>query len=900
MSLAIDAAVIRIRNEDAKRRAPTYCPQSPTPKQKLFLDQTNLEVFFGGAAGGAKSSALLMAALQHVTTPKYSAILFRRTYADLALPDALMSRAQEWLSPHKKRGLHWSDKDKTWTFPSGATLTFGYLETENDKYRYQGCFAPGHDMLTESGWKRIEDVQVGESVATLNPNTREVEYRPVSATQRYAYGGEMVSVYAKSGVSFEVTPNHTVWWSSQSRGRGTNYKLKKIEAQGIRKTMRIPQWGKWSGINAPGEVTFPKSRRSPAHTFAWSDYAEFLGWFVSEGYFADKHGGIGLAQQKQSGVVKIKALLTRMGVKWHYDGRKFVFGSVELSRHLRAHTGRLCDSKRLPRYLFSYRPEDIWPVFRGLMDGDGTWYADGRNGKKGIYKTTSNQLADDVSELALMCGYRPTKMLEKPRPANNRFGAGRPIWRVSLCAKGNADTSLETGKITRTLNSSGYVCCVTVPPYHTILIRHNGRVCWSGQSAYQFIGFDEVTQFTESQYLYLFSRLRRLAGANVPLRMRSASNPGGVGGRWVHQRFIPENFSPIDAEDVKVFWKTDGETKRAFIPSRLDDNPYLDREAYAASLQELDPVTREQLLRGDWRITDRGDIYPMWDEQYHVISWPMFNAVYHSDGIPKHWPLAVLMDNGTTEGHPNVTSWFTTAPANAPLSGSVFLFRGHCVYDQTVNQIAQFILEKSKGERDRVALWRNGHEGSSERISYNRDFGLPFSPWKADRNRGIAQVRNYLEIRQKQDPHPFKPEVFGRPMFYLVVDDDQLDYARDDRGLARWREEFPAYHYKQLKSGDPSFQVVPYPLFNDAMDTIRAAGAEYFAPLIPLSRDETVEKRVMELFHGRTFDGIMALPPLQRDGALHAYQERRAEIMKQESEKVIVSNIRRYRRSRGR
>lgn len=425
------------------------------------------------------------------------------------------------------------------------------------------------------------------------------------------------------------------------------------------------------------------------------------------------------------------------------------------------------------------------------------------------------------------------------------------------------------------------------------------------QSAeYQFIGVDELTEFeSESTYTFLFSRLRRLAGVEIPIRMRGGSNPGGVGARWVRRRFVPESFTPLDAEEAKVWWVEEVDSRgkvarRAFVPARVTDNPHLDQREYEESLDQLDDVTREQLLKGDWRITDRGDIFPMWDEAYHVISWSRFNAIYQSDGIPKHWPVAVFMDNGTTEGHPNVTSWFTTAPANAPHSGAVFLYRGHCVYGQTVNQIAQFIIEKSKRERDRVFMWRNGHEGNSERISYNRDFGLPFSPWKADRNRGIAQARNYLEIRHKDEPHPFKEGLKGRPQLYLVVDNNQIDYARDDDGLARWREEFPAYHYKQLKSGDPSFEVVPYPLFNDAMDTVRAAAAEYFAPLMPLSRDEVIEKKTVEIFKGRSYDDILALPPLLRDGALHAYQEKRAEVAKQEAGKVIVSNIVKNRRRR--
>jgi hypothetical protein len=54
-----------------------------------------------------KTDALLMAALEHVAEPGYAAIVFRRTYADLVLPDALMDRARRWLSG---TGAKWLDK----------------------------------------------------------------------------------------------------------------------------------------------------------------------------------------------------------------------------------------------------------------------------------------------------------------------------------------------------------------------------------------------------------------------------------------------------------------------------------------------------------------------------------------------------------------------------------------------------------------------------------------------------------------------------------------------------------------------------------------------------------------------------------------------------------------------
>ena len=121
-----------------------YIPHWPTPPQQLFLGlhlkqrsrDRVFEALYGGAAGGGKSDCLLMAAAQYAHDPQYAAIIFRRTFADLALPGAIMDRALAWWRP---LGVAWSGDTKTMRFPSGAKISFAYLQHDSDHLRYQGA-----------------------------------------------------------------------------------------------------------------------------------------------------------------------------------------------------------------------------------------------------------------------------------------------------------------------------------------------------------------------------------------------------------------------------------------------------------------------------------------------------------------------------------------------------------------------------------------------------------------------------------------------------------------------------------------------------------------------------------------------------------------------------------------
>ncbi|WP_247728358.1 DNA polymerase domain-containing protein [Halovivax limisalsi] len=70
------------------------------------------------------------------------------------------------------------------------------------------CFTPDTEVLTPDGVCEITDLEVGDDVYSLDPDTEELEIKPVVETHAYPdYEGDLIDIET-SKIDFRVTPNH--------------------------------------------------------------------------------------------------------------------------------------------------------------------------------------------------------------------------------------------------------------------------------------------------------------------------------------------------------------------------------------------------------------------------------------------------------------------------------------------------------------------------------------------------------------------------------------------------------------------------------------------------------------------------------------------------------------------
>ena len=347
---------------------------------------------------------------------------------------------------------------------------------------FRFCMDNQTQVLTKDGWKYFKDASVDDDVLTMNEQTEEISYVKPKEKIEYEYDGDML-YYGTKGLDFAVIPEHqmlvksmTDLYDGYSKKRVKELSWERLQAKDlVQKTYYVKRDMNWIGeerqwIDFP-EYTDGNGKVTAIKRISMDDWLSFLGWYISEGCCSKYE--VAITQKKDEHKVEIKYVMDRIrfgNVAYKKASGQFVIGSVHLCSILNGDVGKRGE-KKIPEFIFGLSSRQIGVFLESFWKGDGTLCS---NGKTKAYYTVYAGLADGIHELVLKTGKCATV---NRRFSKDAYGA-KWYYEISEWSK-NRYAVLQTKKIVHK-KYVGKVYCFNVEPNHTLFVRRNGRVMWTG------------------------------------------------------------------------------------------------------------------------------------------------------------------------------------------------------------------------------------------------------------------------------------------------------------------------------------------------------------------------------------------------------------------------------------
>jgi hypothetical protein len=352
------------------------------------------------------------------------------------------------------------------------------------------CTLPDTEILTDQGFKLFTELNGEELVATLNPQTQELEYQKPTEYVNVPYKGK-IHLVEKNHVNFGVTPNHWMYIAKKGRMSKKDSLYKTVQSQDLfGKPVYLKKDAVWRGEEKEyftfGELKIPMD-----------SWLKFFGFWLAEGsvckYLIHKSekqtSRVEVCQFKSEKILEeLQAILLENKISASISGGRLISYNRDLHTYLLQFGS--AETKFIPQELLSLSPRQLRILLDYYLMGDGSSELGKTNAKPRLRAyTVSKKLADSLVELALKIGWSANIHNRGKRNAfspklNRTIKANYDQLVVSFLRNDGAFNFLNplvSSKDWKEIDYEGTVHCVTVPN-HLIYVRRKGRCMWIGNT----------------------------------------------------------------------------------------------------------------------------------------------------------------------------------------------------------------------------------------------------------------------------------------------------------------------------------------------------------------------------------------------------------------------------------
>lgn len=371
------------------------------------------------------------------------------------------------------------------------------------------CYSPDTEVLTDSGWKRIDSLLATDKVISYNPIDNTIIYDNPNLIVK-DYEDDMIEIDHPQ-IKICVTKDHRVYQSVPEKRDYTF--LTASQLAGIEKIpqskqcrFRIPKYfnGAKRNINTHiPSIVYSKeikhgNRKSSVVTISIpcnKDFMVIAGAFIAEGhtFHGEKYdtGSYCQITQDEDSELYSKVITALAHLNWNYrieqDPRKPNIKRIKFGTNqcwVMAFDdlfGKGSKNKHLPVW-FRVLPDEYLKVLISTMYlGDGS-HNTTRNEK---YLSISKRLLDEVQEVFILLGTNGTSNFNEEVSQMSYFEEShRDSWIVSRSK--HVSTVPYKGKVYCTSTKSGIIC-----------IRYKGKTCWCGNC---YKSEDKITETSAKDF----------------------------------------------------------------------------------------------------------------------------------------------------------------------------------------------------------------------------------------------------------------------------------------------------------------------------------------------------------------------------------------------------------------
>ena len=384
------------------------------------------------------------------------------------------------------------------------------LRTLNQKPIVQlcSCYDEETEVLTKRGFLKYGEIIKDDLVICIDPNSREVNYRPIKNIIIQDYEGPMNSINSRS-VDLLITPNHNIVYSQKANGKLIFNKISELK-ESKNNRFYFPKGnykGKIEDKITIGDKIYPTkevlyllglyigdgySRTSlkKSKNKSGLDRADFLKLSRDEkGKFISKR--IGLKEEsvqhshriflaipeKDKARLKTIECLNNLGINYKLYKKEIYFSSKEFVE-LFDDVGHTAASKDIPEWVFGYDSSCLNYLYNGLIDSDGYYHSSGER-----LSTVSERLASSFTKLCIFTGRFVT--VYKNKKQKKVFFGNRQIKTVRdsfIFSVSNKQRLVEKKNIKET-TYKGKIWCLEIEETHNFVVRRNGKIIFCGNSS---------------------------------------------------------------------------------------------------------------------------------------------------------------------------------------------------------------------------------------------------------------------------------------------------------------------------------------------------------------------------------------------------------------------------------